>query len=257
LTTAHVLWVINLVFFVAVVYFSRCVLLGRRAKVQEQRDIFLDEAKRSLSGVPRLSDLVQQWNEVLRDENIDGRKLSVTTMILALDNTNEELPEAVEGLRKLCEQAVNACNTATMLIDDGLLRPKDLEDAGSRSEQIERLLSLALVEPFIWFHSIVRGRGRWGRRPLRLLQILSELRARSHYPEVRDKLTVRLAGSEREFFDRMSGLARARSWTKFAFNRPTINVRSKLKQGRHEDRLRVELRGLEVATTSQDPSSRW
>jgi hypothetical protein len=137
-----------------------------------------------------------------------------------------------EDKRRVVEFAnvtVVSANSAAALIDDGLARPLDLVTHDTVVTP-ELITSLALAEPFVWYDTLVNGRGRWGYRAPQLRRIFNQLRANANDPDLREFITVQL-------HNRTFNIQSKMGWWKTSFLRvrhhivsPTINARSKVRQ---------------------------
>jgi hypothetical protein len=108
----------------------------------------------------------------------------VLRLIWFLCQSDASTDGAVGRLDDACKRYVDICNTTLAVrIDDGLLNATRL--VRSRPELHEELVrTIPLIEPLIWYKSLVRGMGRWGYRVLALHAVLDSLRMSASRPEI-------------------------------------------------------------------------
>jgi hypothetical protein len=116
--------------------------------------------------------------------------LPLVGRVVALDTLSDE---SLDALRKICERCINPVNRFSELVDARLVRPGDLVQR-RWGIHVDLLRELTLVESFVWYDSLVKGRGRWGMRPLQLRKTLLRLRSRSPREQPMRSITVRDAG---------------------------------------------------------------
>ena len=253
LQAAHVLWLMNVLLALYTLRVALLTMVNRGSVKRMRRAESIRDAEAAFRAVPRYQVLVPHWESVLASVSMPGQKLSITRMILALDDAPASV---VNDLRTETRAVINPCNTAAALVDEGLLRSRDL-GAIDAATQLNVMVCLALSEPFVWFESIKVGRGRWGYRPLQITRLLKELRATSPSPAARARMTVLLSGRDRLVLDQMSGKRAAFLRLKFYVKAPTINVRSKTRQNLERRRLAAELSRLGMAMPSNPRIVSW
>ena len=232
------------------------VLRGRSSRVRKKRVAMIEEASFELDQLPVVDVLVQHWMPIVGGRSILSETLSANRMVICLSETDAA---TVDRLRKACQDVVNRCNKVANLIDLGLLRPKEL--VRSRSDLHAELLSLlALIEPFVWFDSIVLERGRWGYRPLQLRVIMSKLRPVSPNPSVYEAIEVHIGSKKYVAEFAVGRIRRIAMLILYKIQSPTIDVRSKVTMGKRALQVRGELRALGVVSAddgSRGRSVRW
>ncbi len=232
------LWILNAVLILLVLWTGYGVTGARRARSRhtaaEQQALVADAFRRRVD----VADLVQAWERILERPPTGSSWLSSRRLVARLC---EAKPDSVVSLRAVARPMVNSHNDVAAAIDDGLVRPRafirrypDLH--------LEMLRELALLEPFIWFESLVSGRGRWGYGPLHLKAVLQDLRAASDDGSVWSEIGVQVFGKDYVVFPRLNVAERQvlRLWR--FIKRPHINVRTKLRQRQYSYKLAAELR---------------
>jgi hypothetical protein len=222
------IWLFNFATLVGIFLSTRYAFRARRpltrAQMSEVRDLALD----SLHERPPLSELVEAWNELQWNPGSISRMPDRQRMIALLCDGDQI------AVRKLCEvedRYLNAVNEPCALIDQGLLRPRDLLRRRP-ALHLQLIQQGFLVEPVILYQSIVHGRGRRGYRLLQLQKILLASRPLSPNSQVRGPLTLDVFGRRLAVADPVNSITRPFriAWAKV--HSPTINVRTKVEQKR-------------------------
>ena len=237
---AHWLWSLNGVLLVLTAVMARDVISTRGARARLERELMLRSFRSVIESRPSLQDLRSAWSSILDStEGSASRGAEVVDLLAILESARDEL---VEHLRTTVESYVNSVNDAAALVDEGLVRPKDLVRLVPALHEA-LLMEIPLVRPVIWFESILRGRGRWGYRVLRLGVVLEELRAVSPRARIRGPYCVEIADKVFASSGACDGLTRALRVVRLAIKSPSIDVRSKLRQMQERvalvDRLRL------------------
>lgn len=252
--TATVLWGLNAALLIVIAVLARNVVGARRFRFRNQRRKILVKAISELPPPQQSDDLAAAWSLVL--DSVSGATLAHATglpkRILALELADDDV---VQLFRPDLTRAVNSYNDLCALIDDGLLRPKDIAKKYPVDHQ-NILLALNLLEPFIWYESILRGRGRWGFRVARLRHILEELRPASPRPSLQRARRVEVRGLVLMDLREIRPFVRFWRSMKLAIRSPTINVRSKVRQEKYRAKLADELAALGVAVHRPDDGQR-
>lgn len=236
-SVATAVWVLNLVLFVLLVWQGWFVLLGRSSRVNERRVRNLDEARQYLDAIPDSVELFDAWC-ALPTETVHRDGPWNTFQLVSL--LAGAPPEPLERIRLMADEVIRQANSATSLLDDGLVRPKELaHDDGLITPEL--ITALALAEPWVWLEVLVRGRGRWGYRPLNLRQVLDRLRAHVPDPDVRQAITLRLHGRDLVVQRAMSRPAVLALRLKHLFNSPTVGARTKVRQKKIAAAVRSDL----------------
>lgn len=240
-----VLWALNLALLLAVLVLGWDVFGARRHRLRSQRRGVLAAAVNSLPRASLVEDLLAAWTLVIESGRPGWTKVSVgmAQRVVALDLADDEVLRLV---RHDFNDAVNELNKLCALIDEGLVRPKDIVRTYPRDH--ERLLTaLHLLEPFIWYESILRGRGRWGFRVTELCRITKLLRPVSKRRVLQEKYHLEICGLTIMALPEIHPIARLSRLALLSLRSPTINVRSKLNQAKYRDSLARELSELGVA----------
>jgi hypothetical protein len=198
-TLTIVLWGVTFVLIVVGVGQVWYLWPSQRPERDEKMRGKLNDAVEGLGGCPQLGELTEQvvplYMTARRDELISSCPSDDWMMraISAIDG----LPEAKKSaLEQVGNQAVNNINRFAELVDAGLVLPKDLVRF-HRDLHEALLVETALIEPFVWYRSLVGGMGRWGLRPLQLRELLLKLRASSRDPKVKRAIFAETRSGER------------------------------------------------------------
>jgi hypothetical protein len=242
----HWLWAVNLAGAVIIVIRVWFVGLGRRPKVIDMQRAMLKEVAEKVRDLPSRNELLDLWRAVPPAPGAEGSPHVLVQLIWFLHQAEAPADDAVRRLDDACKRYVDICNTSLAVrIDDGLLNATRL--VRSRPELHEELVrSIPLIEPLIWYKSLVRGMGRWGYRVLALHAVLDSLRVSASRPEIKNELRDVAAGNVMVVHPRISWPRRLSSRVAFVFAAPTINVRVKLKQRKRVVELEKALRALNI-----------
>lgn len=236
-TWALILWCTALVLVAAAIVAGVLQVRGRRPDERATRAEVLRDAQAALSNLPVVAVLLNEWDRVLvYPPSPDSRFSRERALRVLCDSSDNDLVE----LRAVAANAINVINRVAEMVDQGLVRPRALCRA-SPTLHHELLITIALLEPIVWFESLLRGRGRHGYRVLQFGRVLDVLRASSSESQVREAIAVELAGRSLEVYPRV-GVARSfiRSIA-LRFNEPSIDTGTKVEQNR---RARVLIRDL-------------
>jgi hypothetical protein len=127
------------------------------------------------------------------------------------------------------------------MIDEGILRPIDIVRGDPALHQ-DLLHELALLEPFVWYESILRGRGRWSFRPLQLREELEQLRAVSPSASLREAMSYSIGDLRMYDLPALGLLKRVLERGRAPFWPRTITTRTKVRQRHQKAALKQELR---------------
>jgi hypothetical protein len=254
-SVATVLWCFNVVLLVLLAWLAWFVILGRKDKINERRVRNLDEARRYLEAIPGAAALIDAWCAMPPDSVRRGGPWNIFQLVSLLVAAP---PEPVARIGEIAEEVIRQANSATSLMDDGLVRPKDLaRDYGLITPEL--ITALALAEPWVWFEVLVHGRGRWGYRPLNLRHVLDRLRVHAPDPDMRKSITLRLHGRDLHVQRAMSLPTVLALHLKHTISSPTVSVRTKVRQKKVAAAVRSELAtgGLipEVLQQSRQPEA--
>lgn len=258
MSVAHVLWIINIPLAVSTLFMGRDTVFLRRRRARDARRHFLDEALVHLDGLPEIGPTLEAWAAVLSQSTVaagmtDMRISAIRALECADDPT-------VDKLRDLVQRNVNFMNKFGELVDARLVRPMDI--ARHYPGRHAALLNhLALAAPFIWYASILQGRGRWGFRALRLKTIFEQLRVVSPRRRLRGPLELKADGFDFLALEGMNATERALGAVRLWVRSPTINVRSKLAQAKERIEMTSELAkaGVDIrrGTGGPGPAVDW
>lgn len=258
MSVAHVLWIINIPLAVSMLFLGRDTVFLRRRRARDARRHFLDEALVHLNALPEIGPTREAWEAVLSQSVVAaGMTDARISAICALDCADDQ---SVDRLRDIVKSNVNFMNKFAELVDERLVRPKDI--VRHYPDRHEALLEhLALAAPFIWHESILRGRGRWGFRVLRLKTIFEQLRVVSRWRELRDYHVLKIGDIHFLALDSVTAAERALGTVRLWIRSPTINVRSKLAQAKERIEMTSELAkaGVETRRGTDDsgPAVDW
>lgn len=246
LSTPHVLWVINAALLVLTLILARDVVGTRVQRHQEDREAILESVVKDLSDRPSSEELQRVWADVLLDVSLPEIP-PAQTIIRAIAVLDAATDSNITSMREVVTRHINILNDAAAYIDEGLLRPRDIVKYYP-SIHSALLTDLAMMVPFIWYQSLLRGRGRWGYRIVRLKAIMEELRAVSPREDIRGPLVVAVADLQLLSLPGLPTFQRLRRLARLWVRSPTIDVHSKLGQLKERDRLARQLRliGLSV-----------
>ena len=191
MTVSAILWVLDGLLLAIAVVNAREVIPARGPRARKHRAETLRTGLASLSARPSAEELRGRWVDVLGEESPAGRATAALVDIVNLVAAAH--PDDVDALRATCRDSVNAYNKLATWVDDGLVRPKDVARAYSR-EHLLIIEELTLVEPFIWYESLVGGLGRWGYRVLALRDALVGVRCASPRSAASSRITVVVGG---------------------------------------------------------------
>lgn len=246
---AQVLWGIDVALLLVTGYSAVQTARGLGEAQRADAAAANGEASARLEGRPPLVDLEMAWGRVIRRPPPGDDWPGVRRLIADLCHADDE---AVADLRGVVERSVNCYNHLAMRMDQGVVRASEFV---RRYPALHRaaLADLALVEPFVWYDSLVGGRGRWGYRPIQLARILHQLRPLSDDASLCRAIGVTVLGRsyvvEKEIRIPRRVLLHARCLVK----QPTINVRTKVKQKRRASNLREWLTSSGYAVAQADP----
>jgi hypothetical protein len=241
------LWAVNLAGAALIVIRLYFVALGRRPKVINMQRTMLREVGDKLKELPTPDELIALWREVPPEPGVDGAQRVVLRLLRFLRTADEAGDGSVGRLDAACKRYVDICNTTLAVrIDDGLLNPKTFVRSCPKLHQ-ELVRAIPLIEPLIWYKSLVRGRGRWGYRVLALQSVLESLRVSSPWPEIKGEMRDAVVGGVTIVHPRVSWLARLWRGVTYNFVSPTINVRVKLRQRKRAGELAQALRAAGFA----------
>lgn len=241
------LWAVNLAGAALIVIRLYFVAQGRRPKVIDMQRTMLREVGDKLKDLPTPDELVDLWREVPPAPGVDDAQHVALRLLWFLRAADEAGDGSVGRLDAACKRYVDICNTTLAVrIDDGLLSPKTFARSCPKLHR-ELVRSIPLIEPMIWYKSLVRGRGRWGYRVLALQAVLESLRVSSPWPEIKGEMRDAIVGDVTIVHPRISWLARLWRGVTYSFVSPTINVRVKLRQRRRAVELAKSLRAAGIA----------
>lgn len=254
MTIALDLWVINLALFAIVVMQVRDVIGIRGRRAREARRQFLREAVEGLRRLPPDDAVRVAWHSILSQSGTATGTGGRIALIRALDSADDA---AVAELREAVSPAINLLNDAAELVDEGLVRPKDIA-RHYPDLHAELLGRLALISPFIWYESILGGRGRWGYRVLRLQLIFERLRPVSSRKAMQRRIDVEIHGFHFLVLPELRPAVRLWLRVLLFVRSPTINVRSKVAQigERRDIEDTLEAAGVNVRRTTAVPDDR-
>ncbi len=235
---ARVFWILDGVIFLVTLYYARQVVRSRRGRGRALRASQHARAAGHLKTRPPIEQLIAAWEAVLERPPVSRKWPEVERLVARLCEADQG---RVQELRHVALSFVNIDNDLAGRIDDRLLRASDFVRRNPELHQ-ELLKELALLEPFIWFESLMTGRGRWGYGPLHLRTVLRQLRPLSPDPLVRGRLNIELLGRQYEVEDGLSALRGALGYLRSRLRPPRISVRTKLRQNRRAVRCARRLR---------------
>jgi len=246
---AHALWVLNALLAAASAYLTIQVVRGRGERIRAERAETQADASRILMGRPAATDIFAAWQLVLGDAADFPAVLTNEGFVAALCEADRT---AVSAMREAVERSVRSYNDFATLVDEGIIQPRGFV---RRFPDLHRsaLIDLALMEPFIWYDSLVCGRGRWGYRPLQLKWILDRSRPISDDANLCRRLDVVM-------FERSCAMYRRIRLPERTYLRitgfiwpPTISVHTKLRQKKYARTLRntLQRRGFAVASAER------
>jgi hypothetical protein len=238
MTLARWLWAINALTFAVAVLLAKYVLQGRRPRVRRQRSEMIALSKSFLASRTPLDDLQQAWTGVGPLRPLDH---FFPERLRAIGILCESGDAEIITLRRAVEAWVKAVNDFAELVDQGLVRPKDFV-LREPDIHLKLLQEAALVEPYVWYESLVCGRGRWGYRPVQLKRILEQLRAVSRSRALVAAIDVVVDGAQRRILPEMSRWARGRGQLTSKLRSPTITTRTKRRQAALAEDLAEELK---------------
>jgi hypothetical protein len=240
------LWVVNFAGAVLIVIRVWFVGLGRRPKVIDMQRTMLKEVAEKVRNLPSRNELLDLWRAVPPAAGAEGSPHVIVRLIWFLHQAEGSADDAVRRLDDACKRYVDICNTSLAVrIDDGLLNATRF--VRSRPELHEELVrSIPLIEPLIWYKSLVRGMGRWGYRVLALHAVLDSLRVSASRPEIKSELRDVVTGNVMVVQPRISWPRLMSRRVAFIFVAPTISVRVKLRQRRRAVELAKALRALNI-----------
>jgi hypothetical protein len=159
MSAAKTLWLVNAVLFFLACVLARDILGARIRRVRRERRRLLEITRDMLDARPNSDELRAAWAVIIREatpKTSSGELISDAVCLL------EGASDAgTDSLRRIIEPHVNVLNDVAAYIDEGLVRPKDI--VKYFPELHATLLNdLALIVPFIWFQSILRGEADGG-----------------------------------------------------------------------------------------------
>ena len=257
MTAAHLLWMINLALGGLTLTLARDVVHIRRIRGTDERSELTDSVAKVLGHLPDPHEILEAWEDVAVSMASDLQgDTQLLRAIVALERATDE---ATDRLRDLIAPQVNALNDVASFVDEGLIRPKDL--ATGYPELHERLLTvLPAVVPFIWFESILRGRGRWGYRVIRLNDIFFALRPVSRRRHVLGEQSIEVNGLQLCVEPAIEPVRRLWRLLVLSVRSPTISTRSKVRQQNRREDLAAALFRLGLAAppeTRHDAAIEW
>lgn len=253
MSVAHALWLVNLILLFFTLFMARDVFSVRGRRAREGRRRFLMEMVARLEQLPEPDDMKDAWRTILSKSSVKAAVDDLlVSAICALENASDA---DVDALRRVIVPRVNLINQVAEFVDQGLVRPRDITRMHPRIHA-DLLDQLPLMTPFIWYESILQGRGRWGYRVLRLRTIFEKLRPISSRVAIKGPIVLEV---EDWFFLALPSvtlIGQAWSICRLSIRSPTINVRSKVAQTRQRSRLESKLQeaGLNVRRAT-DPGT--
>ncbi len=243
--TGLLLWLADVVLAALTLVAARSMLGRKVRRAGRERLGFLDDAIRHLEQLPKTEAMRHAWRTILsRPVPPSDAGDPLVSAIYALEHSYHA---AVDALRDAVVPQVNLINKFAELVDEGLVRPKDV--ARLYPDIHLKLLShLALIEPFIWYESIFQGRGRWGYRALRLKMVFEKLRPITASGAIRSPLVLEIGGLFFLALPSVTTLERIWASLRLSVRSPTITSRSKVAQVAQRNNLGARLRdaGLTV-----------
>lgn len=245
MSVAHALWLINLILLIFTLFMARDVFSLRGRRARERRRQFLMETVARLDQLPKPDEIKAAWSTILSKSSVEAAADDLlVSAICALENASDL---DVEALRRVIEPRVNLINQVAEFVDEGLVRPRDIARLNPKIHA-DLLDQLPLVTPFIWYESILQGRGRWGYRVLRLRTIFEELRPISPRLAIKGPLVLEIQDWFFLALPSITPIEQVWSTLRLSIRSPTISVRSKVAQTRQRSRLEAKLQdvGLNV-----------
>ncbi len=219
---------------------------GFRADQTAARDGWCLDAQHILANCPSPEKAATRlWAAGVEVEGpLIGRAGSLPGLIDSIARVAQDPLIYDEHARKLVEDVLDMTNpTICEWIDDGLIHPRHLFARESGDAKLVTLL--ALIEPFVWYESLVEGRGRWGYRPIFLGALARRYRTSTLASPARHALTLDLSidGRPRRLLvaERVEGWELARGLLVARFRSRTITARTKRRQERQARRIRSAL----------------
>lgn len=206
-----------------------------------------------LEQLPEPGEIKDAWRTILSKSSVKAAVDDLlVSAICALENASDA---DVEALRRVIAPRVNVINQVAEFVNEGLVRPRDITRMHPKIHAV-LLDQLPLMTPFIWYESILQGRGRWGYRVLRLRTIFEKLRPISPRVAIRGPLVLEIQDWFFLALPSVTFIEQAWSIFRLAIRSPTINVRSKVAQTRQRSRLESKLQevGLNVRRAA-DPGT--
>lgn len=228
-----ILWGLNAALFVALIVQLRLYIHSRLNRRTQNRREFLEESIGELRSGCVTPDIRVAWEGALLDTDYRAGPGSLVHSIVILARASGEW---VDEVRHACSPRINELNTFCELIEEDILRPIDLVSE-SPELHMQLLEELSLLEPFIWYQATLGGRGRWGFRPLQLLEALVRLRAVSPDPDIRGHLTFGVEDRVIRDFRPISMRRRLAELVISRFAPHTLTVHSKMRQNKQRIRI--------------------
>lgn len=272
--TDIIVWATSVVGLLAIIVGAANALKGRGPRARAARETQFAEALRFLTpgptgkSIPKTEVLEGHWEKILRCAVEDGAEIPDPGN--SPEGLHEHLLAAVEVLHRVdsvnidlyrealatATEYINYVNRFAARVDDELVRPIHL--VRQEPDLHHDLLSgLPMVAPFIWYESLVKGRGRWGYRPARLGEIFMQLRAVSEDWEATFqndvRVTIRVDQPPSTLvlasYPAISRARRRFSRLRYLYRTPTINRRSKSAQTKTATRIRGALSRRGISET--------
>lgn len=242
MTVAHSLWLIDAILMIFTLLMARDVLGPRGRRARNERRRFLEEAVHQLEQVPENDEIETAWRKLLTLSVVEIAEDPLVSAICALENASDFL---VATIREAVRPHINLINNIAEFVDEGLLRPRDLVRQHPKMHA-HLLRELALVAPFIWYESILQGRGRWGYRALRLKTVLEKLRPISPRGSVHSPLVIEIESLFFLALPSVTSIQRVWGFLWLSVRSPTINARSKISQVKERNSLAGKLRNVGI-----------
>lgn len=248
MTIANFWWALSGVLVLLIVRQLRTLHRNRQGSIRTDQDQWLERAVQSLADRPDAPSLVNALGRCAPDGLAQVRRIAdfpSTTARLTAEIASSLSRHAV---LPTVEKAVNSWNAVGELIDDGLVRSKELF---GRNDQLHRdaLIELTFLEPMIWHESLVAGRGRWGYRVLQLSELARQLRCNTFSSAVLDEVRSPLPFGELVVAPRLGWGKQLLGRLSNAVHRRTITAKTKMRQEKRAVTMRRELmrRGVRLA----------
>lgn len=240
ITTALI--ILNAVALLANVRWFYIYRANRRVRRRsERREVCVRQVSRCVAELPTVPELALLWRPIWEKSDV----LDIRDQKLAaIASLSAARPEDVRGLLAATHDVVNAVNDLCEWVDDDLIGVRDIR-RWCTTDQVRLLGILPLLEPVIWYRSVVQNMGRWGYRPLLLSAKLSRLLKPTTWQLAYGPV---LAELPRFPVPARSSLWRVRARLAGAWIRsPGMTTFNKRRQNRQATRLRANLRNSGVS----------